>query len=215
MFTEVEKFFTAILGDGVDVTLIHAFLICLSVLIVYAFILRPFINLVGGKNGSRIFDITVMILIVLVGVKTLYPDIFTEGGYTKTDLDSYYDQGYSDGYDRGEGEGYDKGYADGSTDGGDTIALNTFNTVEEAVSSLFDWSQCFEFSPRSVGYYERFVSANEIVNIEAIDGIVPVTGIPCFIVDNVVYYVFYEHFQDYDDMGYATDSIIYSDWENI
>lgn len=215
MFAEVEKFFISILGDGFDVTMIHAFLVCLTVLIVYAFILRPFINLAGGKNGSRIFDITIVILIVLIGVKTLYPDIFTEGGYTKTDLDSYYDQGYSDGYDRGEGEGYDKGYADGATDVGDTIALNTFNTVEEAVSSFFGWSRCFEFSPRSVGYYERFVSANEIVNIETIDSIVAVTGIPCFIVDDVVYYVFYEHFQDYYEMGYATDSIIYSDWENI
>lgn len=77
MYQEVEKFFLAFFGENFETSVLQAFFVCFTLMLVYGIIVRPFINLINGKQKRSFFDTITITLIILIGVKILFPAALT------------------------------------------------------------------------------------------------------------------------------------------
>lgn len=50
LIAEVQTFFTTFIGADIDASIIQAFCICFTLMLVYGVLIRPFINLCGGSK---------------------------------------------------------------------------------------------------------------------------------------------------------------------
>ena len=48
---EVQKFFQTFIGADLDASVIQAFCICFTLMLVYGVLIRPFLNLCGGTKN--------------------------------------------------------------------------------------------------------------------------------------------------------------------
>lgn len=231
MLQEIEKFFVAFIGDEYT-TVLRAFLIGVCLMLVYGLLIRPILNLCVGKNKG-FFDFIMIALILIVGVKVAFPALFVADGFTQDDLDSYYEQGYSDGKDYGEGIGYDQGYEDALKENGITSPDDTPEETEAPETSAPDEEVAYpeielrfdseadlktylenkySYTVYSADYQDGFYSAAFVpyssLQVDLVNADVnnySIDGTPYCVVNNTLYYSYNKDLLDSNYSDYASD----------
>lgn len=81
LIDEVKTFFQTFVGADVEASIIGAFCICFTLMLVYGILIRPFINLCGATKNTkqnRFFDIIMISLILMTGFRMIFPAAFSE-----------------------------------------------------------------------------------------------------------------------------------------
>ena len=51
LIDEVQRFFVTFIGAELDASIIQAFCVCFTLMLVYGVLIRPFLNLCGGTKN--------------------------------------------------------------------------------------------------------------------------------------------------------------------